>query len=79
MIGRVRDSGVEVLVYTVDIPGEAKRERDLRNGFDLPLAITPRLVADVLGPSELARSTIPHSRPAGDGELAPYPGQLPMP
>ena len=48
MIGRVRDSGVEVLVYTVDLPREAKRERDLRNGFDLPLAITPRLVADVL-------------------------------
>ena len=48
MIGRVRDSGVEVLVYTVDLPREAKRERDLRNGFDLPLAITPRLVTDVL-------------------------------
>src|SRR5262245_34493331 len=48
MIGRVRDAGVGVLVYTVDIPREAKRERDMRNGFDLPLSITPRLIADVL-------------------------------
>jgi isopentenyl diphosphate isomerase/L-lactate dehydrogenase-like FMN-dependent dehydrogenase len=43
-----RDGGVDVLVYTVDIPAEAKRERDMRNGFDLPLSITPRLIADVL-------------------------------
>jgi (S)-mandelate dehydrogenase len=48
MIGRIRDCGVGVLVYTVDIPVEAKRERDMRNGFDLPLAVTPRLLADVL-------------------------------
>jgi isopentenyl diphosphate isomerase/L-lactate dehydrogenase-like FMN-dependent dehydrogenase len=48
LIGRVSAAGVDTLVYTVDVPGEAKRERDMRNGFDLPLAITPRLVADVL-------------------------------
>jgi L-lactate dehydrogenase (cytochrome)/(S)-mandelate dehydrogenase len=48
LISRVNAAGVDTLVYTVDVPGEAKRERDMRNGFDLPLAITPRLVADLL-------------------------------
>ena len=48
LLRRAKDAGVKALVYTIDAPGDAKRERDLRNGFDLPLRITPRLIADVL-------------------------------
>ena len=43
---RARDAGYGVLVLTVDMPVEAKRERDIRNGFTLPLRYTPRLVWD---------------------------------
>jgi len=45
---RVCDAGIETLVITVDLPVRAKRERDIRNGFNLPLKITPLLVLDVL-------------------------------
>ncbi len=43
---RARDAGYDVLVLTVDMPVEAKRERDIRNGFTLPLRYTPRLLWD---------------------------------
>jgi L-lactate dehydrogenase (cytochrome)/(S)-mandelate dehydrogenase len=43
---RARDAGYPVLVLTADMPIEAKRERDIRNGFTLPLRMTPRLVWD---------------------------------
>jgi L-lactate dehydrogenase (cytochrome)/(S)-mandelate dehydrogenase len=43
---RARDAGYCVLVLTVDMPVEAKRERDIRNGFTLPLRYTPRLLWD---------------------------------
>jgi isopentenyl diphosphate isomerase/L-lactate dehydrogenase-like FMN-dependent dehydrogenase len=45
---RARDAGYPVLVLTADMPVEAKRERDIRNGFKLPLRYTPRLVWDGL-------------------------------
>src|SRR6185436_2046768 len=47
LLKRAKSAGVKTLVYTIDAQGDAKRERDLRNGFDLPLKITPRLLADV--------------------------------
>jgi len=43
---RARDAGYGVLVLTVDMPVEAKRERDIRNGFTLPLRYSPRLLWD---------------------------------
>ncbi len=45
---RARDAGYPVLVLTADMPVEAKRERDIRNGFTLPLRYTPRLLWDGL-------------------------------
>lgn len=38
--------GIRTLVVTVDCPVVAKRERDIRNGFDLPVRMTPRLLLD---------------------------------
>jgi L-lactate dehydrogenase (cytochrome)/(S)-mandelate dehydrogenase len=45
---RARDAGFPTLVLTADMPVEAKRERDIRNGFTLPLRYTPRLLWDGL-------------------------------
>ncbi|MFN0088683.1 MAG: alpha-hydroxy acid oxidase [Acidimicrobiales bacterium] len=36
MIARAAAAGVSALVVTVDVPSEPKRERDRRNGFDMP-------------------------------------------
>ncbi|MFT4267280.1 MAG: alpha-hydroxy acid oxidase [Xenophilus sp.] len=48
MMERARAAGYSVLVLTVDTPVHGVRDHDVRNGFRMPLPITPRLVADVL-------------------------------
>ncbi|MEN5081703.1 alpha-hydroxy acid oxidase [Bosea sp. TWI1241] len=45
---RVSGAGVEVLVLTVDNPVPAKRERDIRNGFALPLRLKPSILLEAL-------------------------------
>jgi (S)-mandelate dehydrogenase len=39
MIRRARDAGLSTLVLTVDVPVSSKRERNVRNGFELPLKL----------------------------------------
>jgi isopentenyl diphosphate isomerase/L-lactate dehydrogenase-like FMN-dependent dehydrogenase len=46
MIARAAAAGIETLVITVDLPLPAKRERDIRNGFGLPLRIDWRILFD---------------------------------
>lgn len=48
MLRRAEAAGVKTVVLTVDIPVLARRNRNVRNGFRLPLKITPSLAADVL-------------------------------
>lgn len=43
---RAADAGAKVLMVTVDTPIPAKRERDIRNGFILPLKLNLRHIAD---------------------------------
>jgi (S)-mandelate dehydrogenase len=40
MIRRADQAGLQALVITVDVPGQAKRERNLRNGFSRPVKPT---------------------------------------
>lgn len=85
LMRRARAAGVETLVVTVDCPVEAKRNRDLRNGFHLPLRLTPRLILDGLlhlpwtlrylrsGGTPLVESWAPYARPgATAAEVAAY-------
>ena len=46
LIRRAREAGAQALVLTVDAPWPGKRERDLRNGFVLPLRMTPKMLLD---------------------------------
>ena len=39
MIRRARDANLSTLVLTVDVPVSSKRERNVRNGFELPLKL----------------------------------------
>lgn len=48
MVRRARSAGYGALVLTVDVPVSGRRERDLRNGFGLPLRPGPAMVADVI-------------------------------
>jgi isopentenyl diphosphate isomerase/L-lactate dehydrogenase-like FMN-dependent dehydrogenase len=45
-IARAEAAGIETLVVTVDLPVAAKRERDIRNGFGLPLRIDATKMLD---------------------------------
>jgi isopentenyl diphosphate isomerase/L-lactate dehydrogenase-like FMN-dependent dehydrogenase len=47
MIDRAWNAGYRVLCLTVDLPIQGRRERDLRNGFTLPLRPRPGTVYDV--------------------------------
>ena len=47
MIKRAEAAGFSTLVVTVDIPGEAKRERNLRNGYSAARPLKPALKAQV--------------------------------
>ncbi len=44
LLARVEAAGFTVLVVTVDVPLASQRENELRNGFSVPLRLSPRLV-----------------------------------
>jgi len=46
LVARAAAAGYEALVVTVDVPVVGKRERDHRNGFTIPLSLTPRSLLD---------------------------------
>ena len=46
MVDRVGAAGFDTLVVTVDTPVPGNRENNVRNGFSLPLSITPRTALD---------------------------------
>jgi len=48
LVRRASEAGCEALILTVDVPVNGKRERDLRNGFQMPLRYTPRTIFDIL-------------------------------
>lgn len=46
MVHRAKAAGYDTLILTVDVPQVARRTRDLRNGFQMPFRMTPRLLWD---------------------------------
>lgn len=48
LVKRARDAGYSTLIVTVDTTVTPNREHNLRNGFTVPLKLTPRNVLDVL-------------------------------
>lgn len=47
LMARGAAAGYEVAVVTVDTPVAGKRNRDIRNGFQLPFRLTPALIAQL--------------------------------
>jgi L-lactate dehydrogenase (cytochrome) len=48
LVDRVADAGYDTFVVTADVPVPPNRENNVRNGFQVPLAITPRVAWDML-------------------------------
>ena len=48
MLERAQKAGFEVLVVTVDIPTETRRDRDIKNGLSVPPRFDLRTLADIV-------------------------------
>jgi L-lactate dehydrogenase (cytochrome) len=48
LVDRVAAAGYDTFVVTADVPVPANRENNIRNGFQVPLAITPRVAWDTM-------------------------------
>jgi L-lactate dehydrogenase (cytochrome) len=48
LVDRVAAAGYDTFVVTADVPVPANREKNIRNGFQVPLAITPRVAWDTV-------------------------------
>ncbi len=72
MIVRARDAGLAALVVTVDVPSEPKRERDRRNGFDVPLKMTLAIVADGIAHPAWSLRYVAAGGPPMMANWAPY-------
>ena len=48
LVDRVAAAGYDTFVVTADVPVPSNRENNIRNGFQVPLAITPRLAWDIV-------------------------------
>jgi L-lactate dehydrogenase (cytochrome) len=46
LVDRVAAAGYDTFVVTADVPVPANRENNIRNGFQVPLVMTPRVVWD---------------------------------
>jgi L-lactate dehydrogenase (cytochrome) len=68
LVDRVAAAGYDTFVVTADVPVAPNRENNIRNGFQVPLAITPRVTWDTIThPDWLfgtwARTVINHGMP----------------
>lgn len=68
MVDRAAAAGYDTFVVTADVPVMPNRENNIRNGFQVPLAITPRVFWDTIThPDWLlnvwARTVIKHGMP----------------
>jgi L-lactate dehydrogenase (cytochrome) len=48
LVDRVAAAGYDTFVVTADVPVPPNRENNIRNGFQIPLAITPRVAWDTV-------------------------------
>ena len=85
MVSQAEAAGVAGLVLTIDNPVLPKRERDARNGFSLPLRLSPLMALEALthpvwlwrqlrdGGLPMMELWRPHARPGADaGEVAQF-------
>ena len=57
LVDRVAAAGYDTFVITADVPVAPNRENNIRNGFQVPLAITPRVAWDTISHPDWLFST----------------------
>jgi (S)-mandelate dehydrogenase len=48
LINRAAAAGIDTLIVTVDVPKAGKRDRDIRNGLQIPFKLTPEIIAQLV-------------------------------
>lgn len=80
LVDRARAAGYQTLVVTVDLPAGGKRERDLRNGVQVPILIDWRhVVAGILHPHwtwQMLRNGLPDFENVRDYPLEGHAGPV---
>ncbi len=71
LIKRCHDCGVETLVLTVDVPVRTKRERNIRNGFTIPLGLKATTILEALRHPAWIAEYLRHGKPMLES-LVPY-------
>jgi (S)-mandelate dehydrogenase len=72
LLHRASQAGLAVLVLTVDLPIPARRERDMRNGFDFALRMSPSLLLDGLAHPRWALGYLARGGLPAFGNWVPY-------
>ena len=76
-VERIKSTGFQTLLVTVDGSVGANREHDRKNGFSMPLMYTPKLIAQVLAnPGWCLRVLAPQYLKRGAFRKANYPPEL---
>lgn len=77
LLKRAAEAGSEVLVMTVDTPYSARKEWNIKSGFDMPFAPKPSSVAELaLHPGWLAKAILLSLMQKGLPRLGNYPEGL---
>ena len=63
LLERVKSAGYKNLVVTLDIPVGAKRNRELKNGLNLPFSLTPQIIWQSMIHPRWAIDTLIHGQP----------------
>lgn len=63
LVSRAEAAGYEVLLVTVDVPAPGKRDRDIRNGLEIPFRITPGIALDLALHPRWSLATLMAGRP----------------
>jgi (S)-mandelate dehydrogenase len=71
LIHRAAAAGIRNLLVTTDVPLPARRERDMRNGFRLPLRTNARMIFNILSHPTWALATLRAGAPSF-ANYAPY-------
>ncbi len=71
LLDRAEAAGYDVVLVTVDTPVPGKRDRDVRNGFQVPFRMTPRVLADLCLHPRWSLATLAAGTPSF-ANLVPY-------
>lgn len=63
ILARAEAAGYDVLVVTVDVSAQGKRDRDIRNGLRVPFRLNPEILADLALHPAWAIGSLRHGAP----------------